>query len=348
MSVKEKLSTSTDLELECFSELDSFLSLSREWEELLGRSTPRHVFQTWQWHLIWCRHLGSPESLRLMAVRSPEGKLRGILPICREEEGVFQSMGGRDVSDYLDLIAEKGWEGPVWKRVLQGLWEEEGGDWELELPFVPHDSPTLQILPSLAREESMEVGLTPTDSCPAIRLPESWEDYLVGLSSKNRHELRRKLRRAEREAELTFYRCGTMERLQEDMEVFFLLHSRSSHDKKRFMVPAMRAFFLEVARAFFERGWLDLRSLLVNGEPAASLLSFDYAGKIYLYNSGYDPRFSSLSVGNVILARLIRDSIEAGRTELDFLRGNEPYKYRLGAEDRPVFFLSIKGNHRRS
>lgn len=347
MSLKQKLSESDALELECFSRLDSFLSLSGEWEDLLGQSALCHVFQTWQWHLIWCRHLGSAENLRLMALRSPEGKLRGVFPVWRERDGVFRSTGGRDVSDYLDLIAERGWEGAVWKRVLQELWEEEGGGWKLELPFIPHDSPTLRVVPALAGEEGLEVELTRTDSCPVIPLPASWEDYLGSLSSKNRHELRRKLRRAEREAELEFYRCAANERLQEDMELFFQLHGLSSHEKKRFMVQAMRAFFLDVASAFFERGWLDLRFLFVNGEPAAALLSFDYAGRIYLYNSGYDPRFSSLSVGNVLLARLIKEGIERGRAELDLLRGNEPYKYRLGGEDRPLFSLSLRANHRR-
>ena len=36
------------------------------------------------------------------------------------------------------------------------------------------------------------------------------------------------------------------------------------------------------------------------------------------------------------MAALIQDSMEAGRRRIDFLRGDEPYKYQWGAVDEPV------------
>ena len=38
----------------------------------------------------------------------------------------------------------------------------------------------------------------------------------------------------------------------------------------------------------------------------------------------------------VMIAWLIRRAIELGRRRVDFLRGNEPYKYEWGAVDEPL------------
>jgi CelD/BcsL family acetyltransferase involved in cellulose biosynthesis len=40
-----------------------------------------------------------------------------------------------------------------------------------------------------------------------------------------------------------------------------------------------------------------------------------------------------LSAGIVLVARMIEDAVGRGYTEFDFLRGDEQYKYRLGAKD---------------
>jgi CelD/BcsL family acetyltransferase involved in cellulose biosynthesis len=39
---------------------------------------------------------------------------------------------------------------------------------------------------------------------------------------------------------------------------------------------------------------------------------------------------------------LIRDSIARGARVVDFLRGREEYKYRLGAIDEPLYRLSLR------
>jgi CelD/BcsL family acetyltransferase involved in cellulose biosynthesis len=60
-----------------------------------------------------------------------------------------------------------------------------------------------------------------------------------------------------------------------------------------------------------------------------------------LYNSGYDPQFFPLSPGNVLTAYTIQDAIRLGRARYDFLRGDEIYKFRFGAQPEPVYDLEI-------
>ena len=43
-----------------------------------------------------------------------------------------------------------------------------------------------------------------------------------------------------------------------------------------------------------------------------------------------------------MVACYIQRAIELGRTRLDFLRGNEPYKYEWGAVDEPIERLLVQ------
>jgi len=52
---------------------------------------------------------------------------------------------------------------------------------------------------------------------------------------------------------------------------------------------------------------------------------------------GYDPAFSRMSPGVLMLGMVIEDALASGARAIDFLRGREPYKYLWGACDRPGF-----------
>ncbi len=62
----------------------------------------------------------------------------------------------------------------------------------------------------------------------------------------------------------------------------------------------------------------------------------------YLYNSGYDPKFSDLSVGLINHAYAIKLSIKQNIKFFDFMRGNERYKYHLGSVDSKLYTINGK------
>ena len=90
-------------------------------------------------------------------------------------------------------------------------------------------------------------------------------------------------------------------------------------------------------------GTLQLMFMEVDGSKAATLFNFDYNGRIWVYNSGLDPAaFGQLSLGVVLTAKAIEWATENGRSEFDFLRGNETYKYRFGAKDTEIYRITLK------
>ena len=92
----------------------------------------------------------------------------------------------------------------------------------------------------------------------------------------------------------------------------------------------------------FDEACLQLVFLKIGGEFAAGYLNADYLNRIWVYNSGLDRRFMEYSPGWVLLGHLLQWANENKRDELDFMRGDEEYKYRFGAVDRHIMRVTLK------
>ena len=167
-----------------------------------------------------------------------------------------------------------------------------------------------------------------------VELPPAFGEYLAGLDKKHRHEMRRKRRRFE--AALGPARLERREG-SDAVTAFIEMHRRSDGEKGSFMDATMASFFVELADG--AGGVLDV---LVAGDdrPHAVSFGFEEDDTYYLYNSAYEPEDIEHSPGIVLLEMVIRSAIFAGRTRLDLLKGDEPYKHRLGAVSRPLYLVS--------
>ena len=329
------------------TDVQGFVSLEREWKDLLKRSAIDTIFLTWQWQRLWWEFFGQEAGLSILTVRD-DGQLIGLAPLYAsppsDTSRTLRLIGGSELSDYLDIVAARGREEVVYSTLWEFLVGEYDYPWQaIDLHNVPGSSPTLATLPGLAKEtKGVRVTIEVEDVCPVISLPPTWEDYLSLLTRKQRHELRRKIRKTESEATVRWYYAQDEETVDEEIQDFIDLHAKSSPQKQAFMDDRMQRFFQAVARMALEEGWLQLSFLLLDDVKAATMLCFDYHDSILLYNSGYDPQlYSSLSTGLVLLAYCIQDAMERGRKAFDFLRGDEEYKYRLGGQDTKVYHLRI-------
>jgi len=334
------------MRIEVHYESGGFSALKPEWNALLARSRSDALFLTWEWQSTWWKHLGDGNLLLLGFRAEDDGRLVGIAPLfwCVTDQGqsLLFVIGCRDVSDYLDLIIERGQEEVVYQAFLDYL-QNEAPAWDvLDLCNLPQESLAPDRLRALAAARGYQTRVETEDVCPVIDLPATWDGYLKQLDKKQRHEVRRKLRRAESEADTRLVVIGDDHDLTHEMRAFVQLHQKSTPEKTKFMDPQMQRFFFDVAQVLQARGWLQLTFLEIEGTKAASLLNFDYQDSILVYNSGYDPeQFAHLSPGWVLTARCIEHAIALGRRKFDFLRGNEDYKYRFGGRDTEVRRLLI-------
>jgi CelD/BcsL family acetyltransferase involved in cellulose biosynthesis len=324
----------------------AFDVLAAEWNTLLHGSAADTPFLTHEWQTAYWRALGE-EALKIIEVRDAGGALVGLAPLFlaeAENKRSVRLVGGVDPSDYLDFILASEREAELGPAILDALAAEE--DWErIDLYNVPEASPTRVWLAQAAATR----GWTYTDerqvASPLLRLPDSLDEYVAGLDKRDRHELRRKLRRADAMEGLRWYVVDGeyASELEPEVDAFLDLMARSHPDKADFMTPKMRSFFYEAVRAAHRGRWLQLAFLEVEGRKAATYLSFDYGDRLMIYNSGYDPDTSGgFSPGIILIARLIEQAIQEGKRAVDFMRGDEEYKYRLGAKDTWVHHLSVE------
>ena len=310
------------------------------WQALHAASALRSPFLSWTWQSEWARAFAPDDRLEIRRVTDDAGRLLGVLPLHEAEPGVLRVLGGVDVSDYLDLLAESGRESEVWAALLTSrpptrpLWD---------LHSVPAASPTVERLPALAAEQGVDVTVAVEERCPVLDLPATWDAYLAGLSGKHRHEMLRKMRRLEREVpEARAVGLASRADVESRFDDFLTLHRHSRVGKARFMDERMEAFFRRVAARLADAGGFRLWLLDAPGGPLASFLTLEWDGTVGLYNSGFRPEAAALSPGLVLLANVVRDAIERGRRRFDFLRGEERYKYEFGPTPEAVYTVTIR------
>ena len=317
--------------------IESFDSVISSWDKLRHCLKWGSVFVLPAWLKVWWEAFGGEAELYLRTLQQGK-KAIGFAPLQVTKE-TASFIGSADVCDYLDFVITPGREKDFFKALLDDL--RGKGIKKLDLRPLRYDSTAFTQLVSIAQNQGYEVLCHPEDVSLELDLPPTWNEYLAILKNKQRHEVRRKLRRLW-EAGSAEHRCVEIGREVEDyLDIFLQLFSLSRDEKASFMNPKMESFFRSLAKAMAEIGLLRMGILQLDKVPAAMTMGFDYNGSHYLYNSAYDPQFNHLSVGLLCKILCLKESIEKGRKKWNFLKGGEPYKYQLGGQEVPLYGCQI-------
>src|SRR5262249_16045057 len=133
---------------------------------------------------------------------SANAGIHGVAPLMRADDRIT-FIGDSNICDFMDfLVSPEHSDEPyadLWRQLTAEEWEE------LELWGLMASSPKGAFEKSKAEEAGYKVVEEQEAVSPPLALPETWEDYLSSLNKKDRHELRRKIRRAfDSGAEVTF------------------------------------------------------------------------------------------------------------------------------------------------
>jgi len=285
------------------------------------------------WLKAWWTSFGQDAELTLLSIQH-EGEIIGIAPM-QVRQNCVRLIGDVDVSDHVDCIVAPQWSVEFYRVLLDHF--QQSGITRLELGLCREDSSIYMSLLKEAQQMGWRVACQPRDYCYEMRLPIDWEYYLQNLDGKERHEIRRKLRRLK---EAGSFRFRMVEDDEKGIDLFITLFRKNTKGKQRFMNERMAIFFRDLTANMAREGILRLGFLDLDETPIASVLCFDYRSTRYLYNNGYDSRFSDLSPGTLSKVMCIHDAIEKGMNKFDFLRGSEQYKQRLGGS--PVLLYDCR------
>ncbi|HXD12308.1 MAG TPA: GNAT family N-acetyltransferase, partial [Anaerolineales bacterium] len=289
-----------------FSEIDPVA-----WNTLVQQSIADTPFSRHEYLSEWWQTLGGGEwqNAELVLVSASENdQLIGIAPFFIAEYDGRQALllvGSIEISDYLDLIVRAQDVSRFLSGLLDFLASSVAGNWStIDWYNLPDDSPTLAAL----KAESEKRGWTYHEEVyrptPRIALNGDFEEYLSRVEKKQRHEIRRKMRRAaESDKNVRFYVVDRDADVNVEMEAFFHLMIQDPN-KALFLRDAMRDQMSTTIRAAFRYGYLWLAFLEVDGVKTAASLNFDYKNKLWGYNSGVSRENMELSPGWVLMAHV--------------------------------------------
>lgn len=327
------------------------LAASRDaWNELAGD----HPFLRWEWITAWWTTYGVDRQAAVLVVADQDGRWVGLFPLQIERRPfwgrVLSNMAnGRACSDHVRPIVAAGFE----QQALRGManWISEqlsrGKVDLIEWDGVDVADPGVEtLLAELGR-----VGIKRHDGeiegSWIADLPAEWSEF----EGKTKKCFRRKMQKARRNLELPGVEiefCRTGDEIRKLWPSFIQLHEarRDQKDERGcFQEPGFAEFLLEAATKLARRGDGMLLLAKLDGKPFGAMLLILGQTTVYMYQSGYDPKYAHLEPGHLLATCGMQFAIKQRRTKFDFLRGDEPYKARWNTVRKPM--LQVRAVPRR-
>jgi CelD/BcsL family acetyltransferase involved in cellulose biosynthesis len=170
------------------------------------------------------------------------------------------------------------------------------------------------------------------DVSPYLTIPGSLDELFNGLTFNFRKNLRKSMRKLEREhgkVELKdYYELGSLEEM---MQIFFDLHQKrwiSMGEPGAFKTKWNRDMFLYEAKLFEEINCLRLRFLVVNDMPIAVFYGFEHEQVLYSLLGGLDPAYATYSPSDLLKLKTLERCIEENIKELNLFGGYTRSKFR--------------------
>lgn len=324
-------------------------ALRPEWDALFERAGDGLPFQTHEWAVAWWCHFRRDDAalrdeLRVHVLRDAAGRARAIVPLMRSERPArgplrlrsLQLLGADpNLTEIRRPLVEAEDEAPALRRLVARLDQrEEAWDWVVLGGLRAAVPAADALLPGRGHWS----GETPAYVLP---LPDSWEQLRARLRRNIRESLRKCYNSLARDRHgFEFALAERPAEVEAALEIFFDLHRRRAELPARvahpdcFAAPAARRFLRDVCAGLATRGAARVFVLRVDGAPAAARVGFVFGEALYLYYSGYDPRWAPFSVMTTTLAEALRWAISAGLRSAHLSTGRDVSKTRWGPEER--------------
>jgi hypothetical protein len=339
------------MHVESITTWEAVAALEYEWNSLADEMP----FHSWNWLATWWKHYGDTAQretnfdgvcrgdrrLYVLAVfedsntASESGKrLIGVAPWyldrTRVKGNVLRWLGSGEVcTDHVTLICRAEHLDEVATAVADTL-TTRLDDWDrIDLSAVDSGDFAIEKLLTLLEERECLVSRQPADSCWALDLPGTWDEYLAGISKSHRKQLRQLDQRVLQSGRVHWRQVRSAAQFEAAWPILVDLHQRrrlSLGEPGCFASRVFHDFHREAAAKLLDCGQLRISWLELDKTPAAAEYHFAGRKTTYAYQGGVDPDRLADEPGRLSTILCIKSAIEEGHTKLDFLRGDEPYK----------------------
>ena len=313
------------------------------WNPLLGRSGADSLFLTYEWLYTCLAHLQYAKQLFIVVVWNEQAvvaiaplmvnKRVGLRQLCVIKHDI-------SLSDNKDFIIDDSVNREiVIREIFDALFQDDGWDF-FSLDFFPTDSVNFLAFNSVLAQYPPN-RVVRKEQSPTLYIPieGTFDEYYRSLKKNFRENLAKSQRNMEK-LPYSFSDEIDSSRITEtigeimDFKADSLKAKINDGERTMFDDPSVRPFYIDFAKKAYSLGWLRISTLLIDGENASRLLSFQYKNKSHLIFTYYNKSYSKYSPGNLILIKQIKNCFELGLCECDLLGGYYDYKFNYNVKVR--------------
>ena len=314
-----------------------FASLEPFWNRLVAGSVANTCDSTFEWLFTWWKYFGADRRLLLIAAYEDSVPV-GLAPLY-VGNGTTEPRDlhflGQGLSDYADFITPRD-RSDVTEALVSALLDLRLSWDGMDLEEIRAESPSRGFLDGVREEGSVPAVWQTTVQCPYLPIEGGWEAFYATMGKGFRHEVRNKLNRwnSRSDGRIEGLELRYVDRREVDSvfvdEVVALSGERRSVDGHRspFLNHPDQEFLREVLPLMGQRNQLRVGELRSGNALLAFMLAYHWQGVVYMWNTQYDPTYAEYSLGRMVLVSLAEQSFHEGCHELDFMRGEEPYKFQ--------------------
>ena len=325
---------------------EEFLSLERDWKSLLGRSRDLHIFQTYEWNLVWWENFSRYYHLNIIVLKENDNTV-GILPLVYSKQG-FGIVNWRRyefmapcVSNYHDVILA---EDADIRQVLMVLKDYILSNFSildyLELRYIPAESP-LSIIFNDSRNLP-DINRVSFEHEPAqkVDIDEPWDRYFSSRSRNLRHDIKHKLKRINEAGNLEYADCKDEKRLNEMLLCMTNMQIDNWDRRGReswLEQKEYQAFDRQIGAICLKNGWLFSHYLTLDKNVIACHFGFKFNKHVYYHEIAYSMSHFNFSPGKLLQYFELKEAFDLGLKAFDFAQGSSFYKDRWCNKERKTY-----------
>jgi CelD/BcsL family acetyltransferase involved in cellulose biosynthesis len=336
------------LTLEVVTSLERLETLRADYDRLHRVANVGLPFELHDWHVAWWRAFAASsiklrDQLLFHVVRSATEGCVAIVPLVLTERPGFGPLRigtlallGTDqyITELRKPTIAPGFEAKVGEVVQRSLASDGRWDWAHWTGAEPEFA---RALAGLGTQDQLD-----PNPDYVLDLAPSWDAFKAGLKRNIRESIRHcynSLKRENHTHELVV--AKTPAEIRSGLDRFIELHSaRADLDDTvahpdRFATPMTRGFLYDVCLRLAARDIARVFLLKISGEIVAARIGFEMNDTLYMYYSGYDPKWRKYSVMTTLVAEAIKYAIERGVKTVNLSAGTDVSKTRWGAREVP-------------
>lgn len=299
--------------------------LAPAWRELCAEGPCDEPFYRPEWIAAWYEAFGAGARLRVVVARRGHA-LRAVLPLVERwgsVRGIPVRMlrGAANVhSCRFDVVHGEGDADEAGRAV----WDEvrrAGGFEVLEIPDVPEGGLAERML-GWAEADGHPTGRWESMRTPYVPLPAGGgpDAAFERTDAKFRANVRRRRRKLEGKGAVTFERIERADPAA--LQAFYDLEQAGWKGDRGTAIGCdrdTRRFYDHVAAWAEREGCLSLYALRLDGRPVAMHYGLTWGGRYFLPKPAFDEAHRECSPGQLLVQDVLRDCMERGLGEFDFL-----------------------------